>query len=169
MEFREDLTGKVLTRAEVIKKENNPKPNSIKDLEALGYAHIKEGVQPKLTSAYETIERIGIAQEANGDWHEKYRIGPHFTDTKDDDGKVLKTAAENEAEYKKRIDDHAAERERGERNKKLADSDWTQLADSALASDKKTEWVAYRKALRDLPASSGSNWPHKVTFPTAPS
>tara|TARA_R100000781_G_C4066314_1_gene122931 strand:+ start:384 stop:893 length:510 start_codon:yes stop_codon:yes gene_type:complete len=169
MEFREDLTGNVLTRDEVLNKENNPKPNSIKDLEALGYAHIKSGKQPNLSNAYETIERIGVVQEADGNWYEKYRIGPHFTDTKDSDGKVIKTAAENEAEYKKNVDDHRAERQREERNQKLADSDWTQLADSALASDKKTEWVAYRKALRDLPTSSGSNWPHKVTFPTAPS
>ncbi len=42
---------------------------------------------------------------------------------------------------------------RGLRDSKLATSDWTQLADSPLATAKKTEWSTYRQELRDLPAS----------------
>ncbi len=34
----------------------------------------------------------------------------------------------------------------------LAQSDWTQLADSPLTGSKKTEWETYRQALRDFPA-----------------
>jgi hypothetical protein len=47
---------------------------------------------------------------------------------------------------------------RTERNKLLTESDWTQITDSPLSSDKKTEWSNYRTALRDLPTKSG--WPN---------
>ena len=57
-----------------------------------------------------------------------------------------------------------AEAVRAERNKKLADSDWTQLADSSANA---TLWGTYRQALRDLPATSG--FPTNVTWPTEPS
>lgn len=35
----------------------------------------------------------------------------------------------------------------------LAQSDWTQLADSPLTEAKQNEWKVYREALRDFPAS----------------
>jgi hypothetical protein len=53
---------------------------------------------------------------------------------------------------------------RAERNKKLTDSDWTQLADSPADA---TAWATYRAALRDLPSTDG--FPHNVTWPTEPS
>ncbi len=37
------------------------------------------------------------------------------------------------------------------RNALLAESDWTQFADSPLTDTKKAEWATYRQALRDLP------------------
>ena len=56
---------------------------------------------------------------------------------------------------------------RKQRDTKLAASDWTQMADSPLAADKKTEWASYRTSLRDLPSASG--FPHTMTWPTEPS
>lgn len=45
----------------------------------------------------------------------------------------------------------------------LQDSDWTQMPDSPLSAEKKTEWQTYRQALRDitLTATSCSDvvWP----------
>ena len=43
------------------------------------------------------------------------------------------------------------ERLRYRRNQLLSESDWTQVADS---SADKVKWAAYRKALRDLPATT---------------
>ena len=37
------------------------------------------------------------------------------------------------------------------RNRKLKDSDWTQMPDSSLSDLKKTEWATYRQQLRDIP------------------
>ncbi|OIV42279.1 hypothetical protein BKM63_11400 [Flavobacterium johnsoniae] len=36
------------------------------------------------------------------------------------------------------------------RNILLTESDWTQVEDSPLSEEKKTEWKNYRQALRDL-------------------
>ena len=48
-------------------------------------------------------------------------------------------------------------KKRNMRNSLLSDTDWTQMTDSPLTSEKKTEWANYRQALRDLPANS--EWP----------
>jgi len=48
----------------------------------------------------------------------------------------------------------------------LLASDWTQIADAPLSDSKKTEWKAYRQALRDLPEKyiDGA----KIKWPVAP-
>ena len=52
------------------------------------------------------------------------------------------------------------------RQRYLQDSDWTQMPDSPLSAEKKTEWQTYRQALRDitLTATSCSD----VVWPTPP-
>ena len=51
------------------------------------------------------------------------------------------------------------------RDAKLAESDWTQGADSPLTDSKKTEWATYRQSLRDITDSATSlddvSWPEK--------
>jgi hypothetical protein len=49
------------------------------------------------------------------------------------------------------------------RNAKLAESDWTQVADSPVDQ---AAWATYRQALRDLPAQTGLA--DDAQFPTAP-
>lgn len=41
---------------------------------------------------------------------------------------------------------------RAERNSKLSNTDWTQIADAALGAHTAEEWAAYRQELRDLPS-----------------
>jgi len=55
---------------------------------------------------------------------------------------------------------------RMERNTKLVNSDWTQYNDSPLTDEVKAEWAVYRKALRDLPHTTGD--PTDPTWPTPP-
>ncbi|MEC5207374.1 hypothetical protein QF022_002330 [Vogesella perlucida] len=40
---------------------------------------------------------------------------------------------------------------RAERNRRLAECDWTQLSDAPLTAEQKAAWANYRQALRDLP------------------
>ena len=60
-------------------------------------------------------------------------------------------------------DEFLWERFRNWRNAELAQSDWTQIADSTAD---KTAWATYRKALRDLPAQNAD--PKKIKFPVSP-
>lgn len=55
---------------------------------------------------------------------------------------------------------------RNKRNKLLTLCDWTQLADSQLATEKKAEWTAYRQALRNIPQQGVE--PEQVVWPTSP-
>ena len=55
------------------------------------------------------------------------------------------------------------------RNKNLQTTDWTQLTNSPLSDEKKSEWNTYRQALRDLPTHA--KWPNLESgdWPTLPS
>ena len=55
---------------------------------------------------------------------------------------------------------------RPERNRLLAESDWTQLNDSPLAEDKIAAWAAYRQDLRDLTGNVDNSG--EADFPVAP-
>jgi hypothetical protein len=52
---------------------------------------------------------------------------------------------------------------RAERDRKLAETDWTQVADSPVDS---TVWSVYRQSLRDIPSQEG--FPQEVTWPDQP-
>ena len=58
---------------------------------------------------------------------------------------------------------------RRERDRLLAESDWTQANDTPLASGKVTEWGTYRTSLRDLPSDQSSKTKYSdITWPTKP-
>jgi uncharacterized membrane protein len=46
---------------------------------------------------------------------------------------------------------------RFERRRDLAESDWTQAADSPLSDENKQKWKEYRQALRDAPSKYENN------------
>lgn len=55
------------------------------------------------------------------------------------------------------------------RNGLLEESDWTQVNDSPLTTEKKAEWATYRQALRDVPATNSSVTDiDSVVWPTKP-
>jgi len=52
---------------------------------------------------------------------------------------------------------------RAERNSKLTESDWTQIADAPVD---KAAWATYRQSLRDIPQQAG--FPTNVVWPVEP-
>jgi Phage tail assembly chaperone protein len=57
------------------------------------------------------------------------------------------------------------------RNKILAESDWTQFADSPLENHTKGLWMEYRQTLRDLPETQNIDQMtdfSQVVWPTKP-
>ena len=117
-----------------------------------------EGPQAATVYPYEFSYRNGVEQDDQGRWFTKYSVGPVFADSATEG-----TAAEQMAQYKARLDEEQARRIREDRNTRLNDSDWSQLADSTAD---KAAWATYRQALRDIPTSEGFPW--NVTWPTSP-
>ena len=117
--------------------------------------------------AYQYSARDGVEQNSNGDWVEKYTATDMFVDTTDEDGKKT-TKAEHEAAYQATLDATTAEGHRATRNKLLADTDWTQVNDSPLANDVKTQWAVYRSELRNI--TDLDEWPNLADedWPIAP-
>jgi hypothetical protein len=68
----------------------------------------------------------------------------------DDEAKTAKDAAQATAV-------------RADRDRRLADSDWTQVADAPV--DKEV-WATYRQELRALPEQTGFPW--DITWPVKP-
>ena len=164
MEIRNRESGAVTTVSQFKASYPNtsfPKNITADILNSFGYDVVLNGAAATVTAPYGVSTRDGVEQ-IDSQWFTKFVAGPVFTDTTDEDGNVT-TAADNEAAYRARIDAEAAERVRTERNKKLADSDWTQLADSSADT---ASCATYSSALRDLPSTEG--FPHYVTWPTEP-
>ena len=162
MELRVRETGQVITESEfrVLHKNTSfPRPLTLDILNSFGVDPILEGPQEQTTPPYEISVRQGI-EEINGQWFTKYVAGPVFTDTED------KTAAEQEVEYKAGIDTRTAETVRSERNRLLAETDWTQTLDSPFDADGKLAWALYRETLRMIPEQDG--FPHNVNWPPKP-
>jgi hypothetical protein len=85
---------------------------------------------------------------------------------------IVPTEVIETKQWRKYTDEEVAENNaqkasqvRSERNKKLADTDWTQGKDIPDATS--TAWSVYRQALRDVPSQPGFPW--SVNWPSTPS
>ena len=131
-------------------------------LDQLGADVVFEGPQATGGTVYQYSMRQGV-ELIGSNWHTKYVLGPIFTDTPATETTPAKTAAENEAAYKVIKDAEHAVVVRRDRDSKLKESDWTQLADSPV---NKETWATYRQSLRDVPSQEGFPW--TITWPTEP-
>jgi hypothetical protein len=111
--------------------------------EEWGYDVVFEGPQATV-GRYQVAARQGVEQ-INGKWYTKW-----VALDMDDEAKAAK-----DAEQAKAI--------RADRNKRIADCDWTQVEDSPVD---KAAWAAYRQALRDIPQQAGFPW--EVQWPDMP-
>jgi len=112
-------------------------------LEALGADVVFEGPQAQPTR-YQIAFRDGVEQ-VDGRWFTKYSVADL-----DDEAKAAK-----DAEQAKAV--------REQRNQKLKDTDWTQVAD---APGDKAAWATHRQALRDITSQAGFPW--TVNWPAQP-
>ena len=166
MEIRIRATGQVMLEDELrrwAKDNGGPSWDRTTDevLEALGADVVFEGPQATGATVYQFSMRQGV-EEVDGKWFTKHVLGPIFNDTTDEEGNVT-TAAEHEAAYKAQKDAEQATAVRDDRNKRLADCDWTQVADAPVD---KAAWAAHRQALRDVTAQEGFPW--NVQWPQSP-
>ena len=59
------------------------------------------------------------------------------------------------------------EEARAQRDKLLAETDWTQVLDAPIDAETREAYRAYRQALRDIPEQDG--FPETITWPELPS
>ena len=88
-----------------------------------------EGPQATGGTVYQYSQAQGVEQ-VNGKWYTKYVLGPTFIDTVEDG--VTTTALEHENAYKAQKDSEQAKNVRATRDAKLAECDWTQVADAPV-------------------------------------
>ena len=167
MEIRIRATGQVMQESELrqwAKDNNGPswEQTTPEVLEVLGADPVLEGPQATTTSPYEFSYRNGVEQ-IDGKWYTKYSVGPIFTDRPAEGDQPAMTAAEQEAAYKAKIDADQAKSVRDHRTTKLAECDWTQLADAPVD---KAAWATYRQVLRDVTKQAGFPW--DIEWPVAP-
>lgn len=156
MELRVRETGQVITDREFRSLHPNtsfPQVLTSDILDEFGVDPIFEGPQATTTPPYEISVRQGI-EEINGKWFTKYVVGPVFDNE------------EQEVEYKKGIDDRAAESVRLQRDKLLSDTDWVVIKAKETGANLPAGFKAYRDALRDITKQEG--FPHNVTWPEKP-
>ena len=158
MELRNRNTGAVITESEFRSLHKNTSfPAQIR-YDEWGYDIVFEG--PQVTgNRYQFSQRSGVEQ-INGKWYTKYVLGPIFTDRSTTETEPAMSAVEQEAAYKAQKDAEQAKNVRADRNKRIADCDWTQLPDAPVDA---AVWATYRQALRDISKQAGFPW--EVTWP----
>ena len=146
MEIRIKETGAVMYESEFRQLyPNTSMPSQLSEelVNEFGGDVVLEGPQSSPTR-YQIAYRDGVEQ-IDGSWFTKYSVADLDADA----------ITSKDAEQSKSV--------RDSRNVKLAECDWTQLADST--ADKEA-WATYRQALRDVPTQSGFPW--DITWPTQP-
>lgn len=78
---------------------------------------------------------------------------------------ILRANAELEAD-RQPSDEQLAAQARAQRDKLLADCDWTQTLDAPIDADTREAYRAYRQALRDIPEQEG--FPMSIIWPELP-
>jgi hypothetical protein len=167
MEIRIRATGQVMLEDELrrwARDNGGPSWDRTTDevLEALGADVVFEGPQATGATVYQFSMRQGVEQ-IDGKWFTKHVLGPIFTDRPATDTEPAQTAAEQEAAYKAQKDAEQAKAMREQRNQKLKDTDWTQVAD---APGDKAAWAIHRQALRDITSQAGFPW--DINWPAQP-
>ena len=148
MEIRIRSSGQVMYESELrsyLAANNGPSYDQLTPevMEAIGVDPVLEGPQAQPTR-YQFAYRNGVEQ-ISGQWYTKY-----FVADMDDEAKAATDAAQ-------------AKSVRDQRNTKLSESDWTQVADAPVD---KAAWATYRQELRDISKQTGFPW--DTVWPTIP-
>jgi hypothetical protein len=139
-------TGQVMTESEFRAAHPNtsfPQQLTVELLDGFDADPVLNGPTPS-AGRYQTVARDGV-EEINGKWFTKFAL----VDMSD--------------EAKAAVDAQQSTSIRAERNRRLSESDWTQLADAPVNRE---AWLAYRQALRDLTTQAG--FPFEITWPELP-
>ena len=144
--YRIKSTGEIKSQGDLRKMFPNVSLPRVWDEGVLNYLNVDpvfESPTPT-TTRYQTAFKDGV-EFKNNKWMWKWVV------------------SEMDDEAKASLDATQAKSVREQRNKLIAECDWTQVADAPVD---KQAWATYRQALRDVPTQAGFPW--DVTWPDAP-
>jgi hypothetical protein len=144
--YRVRQDGSLKTQGEIRSMYPNtsfPKTWTPELVDELGLDPVFEVAQPEI-ARYQIAYKNGVEQ-VDGKWMWKWSLSQM-----DDEAKAAK-------------DEDQAQFVRDDRNKRLSDTDWTQVADAPVD---KQAWAEYRQALRNVPDQAGFPW--DVQWPEMP-
>ncbi len=151
MKYRIRESGEVKTQGEIRRLHPStsfPRVWNQDTCDFIGIDPVLASPKPEVTNLQQVLAD-GVEQDALSNWVEKWRVADKFSDYTDEDG-VLHTKAVQESAYLQGLEDTALEALRAERNRLLAETDWTASTDVTISP----EMAEYRQALRDLPANT---------------
>ena len=117
------------------------------DLSSFGVVEVVATDQPTIDYTTQKLE-AGAPAFDGGTWRQVWNV------------------IELSTQEKQTIQDNKAASIRADRNRLLADCDWTQLSDCPLSDADKAAWSTYRQELRDIPGQSGFPW--DISWPNTP-
>jgi hypothetical protein len=162
-EYRDRTTGEIKSQGQLRKENSNmsmPRVWNSNVHDALNVDPVLAAPQPTDgIGQYQQVIRNGAVQDSLGNWVQAWQIVDMFSDDAE-----LGTKAEQEAAYQAGLDTNAADDNRRERNRLIAETDWWASSDLTMTAEQTT----YRQALRDI--STHANWPHlnDDDWPTKP-
>jgi hypothetical protein len=147
MQLRNRITGVVIADSQLRSENPNtsfPEVLTPEIIDAFGYDPVLEGPQAVTIPPYQYSQYDGVV-EVRGQWFTHY-----IAVTPDDKQKAAMDVTQGNFV-------------RTDRNRRLAESDWTQLPDAP--ADKEV-WASYRQELREVTNQAGFPW--NITWPEAP-
>jgi len=173
-EYRVRATGEVKNQGQIRRDNPNmslPRVWNANVCEALGIDPVLAAPAPAPSGDYKVVVRNGVVQDANSNWVYAWTERDMFaeyirTDTAEDgtQTKVTVTKAEQETAYQANLDAEAGANVRSERDRLLAETDWTGLSDVTMSA----EMTTYRQALRDITDHANFPYLEDADWPTKP-
>jgi len=146
MQYRIRESGEVKTQGEIRRLHPStsfPRVWNQDTCDYIGVDPVLNAPKPEVTDLQQVLSD-GVEQDALSNWVDKWRIADKF------EANELQTKAEQETAFLQGLEDAAFESLRTERNKLLAETDWTASTDVTMTA----EMTDYRKLLRDLPTTT---------------
>lgn len=157
MRFRDRTTGQIYNSIfEIQQKFPNVSFPQIWDDSTYAFANvdvITEVPEPDV-HIHNRVEYAGV-QLINGKWTDVWIELPKYDNPT------------QQAEWVAQCIELKWDKIRTQRNQLLWETDYTQLPDTPISTEKKTEYTTYRQQLRDLPQQTSS--PDDIVWPTRPS
>lgn len=149
MNYIQVATGRYPLTLQHLKDENPEVSFPVSFTEAAGYARVEPTPRPEFDSVTQKCREGQPAKNAAGEWQQTWV--------------VVNLSAEQAESNRQAVRIKAESAVRAERNRRLAASDWTQVADTPAD---KAAWAVYRQALRDV--TSQTEFPFNVSWPQEP-